>query len=430
LGAAEYLSELRPLKICFIADARSPIARAWIGYFTAHGHEVTVISSFPCSRNALPGAKVYQVPVALSNFSRLSQASKAKPLSAQQSPSFLDTLRHNAIGKLSLAVYHGILPFDVRRHVEETRKLVARISPDLVHAMRIPFEGILAAKALPSGTPLLISVWGNDFTLWAERNPVIARQTRQALGRTNGLHCDCRRDFALASGKWGFDSRKPSTILPGGGGINLSLFHPGKSDSDIRAQLNISNGVPVVINARGFRAYIRNEIFFQSIPAVLREHPKAVFVCVGMEANPIAEKWLSRLSIRENVRLLPSVQHDQMAALFRMSHVAVSPSLHDGTPNTLLEAMACGCLPVAFDIESVREWISNEVNGLLCESNNVDSLGRAIIHALSDKGIREEARKQNLLLVAERAEYDQVMQQAEDFYREVVRHKQRADRGN
>ena len=46
-----------------------------------------------------------------------------------------------------------------------------------------------------------------------------------------------------------------------------------------------------------------------------------------------------------------------MAAVFQGARVAVSPSTHDGTPNTLLEAMSCGSFPVAGDIESLREWI-------------------------------------------------------------------------
>lgn len=44
-----------------------------------------------------------------------------------------------------------------------------------------------------------------------------------------------------------------------------------------------------------------------------------------------------------------------MAYLFRLADVTVSLSEDDGTPNTLLEAVACGCFPIAGDIESVRE---------------------------------------------------------------------------
>jgi hypothetical protein len=45
-------------------------------------------------------------------------------------------------------------------------KLAAEIKPDIVHALRIPFEGMLATAAqLP--IPLAVTIWGNDLTLHA-----------------------------------------------------------------------------------------------------------------------------------------------------------------------------------------------------------------------------------------------------------------------
>jgi len=120
---------------------------------------------------------------------------------------------------------------------------------------------------------------------------------------------------------------------------------------------------------------------------------------------------------------LPQVVRDEMAELFRLAQVAVSPSLHDGTPNTLLEAMACGCLPVAGRIESVGEWIDDGVNGLLCDTTNVESLAGAMIRALDDERLRQAARTHNVRLITERAEYNSVMQRVEAFYKEIIRRK-------
>lgn len=414
------------MKVCFLADARSPIARNWINHFIEHKHNVHIISSYPCSQDEIPGAKLYQEPVALSRFSRASRSGKTKAKSRGSKHPSLVGLRSAALEKLSLSVQHFVLPFDVRRHIKSINSIVERVSPDLVHAMRIPFEGILAAKALSPNIPLLISAWGNDFTLWAARNPLIARQTINALRRTDGLHTDCHRDLNLARQVWGFDAEKPAVVLPGAGGIDTSLFHTGEPDSKLKTELEIPSNAPVIINPRGFRGYVRNDIFFQAIPIVLQEQPDAVFVCPGMQANSVAENWVSESGIRRNVRLLPPVPHGQMSDLFRLACVAVSPSLHDGTPNTLLESMACGCLPVAFDIESVREWITDEVNGLLCNPDDSGSLARAIVRAVRDDRLRCEARAQNVKLIAERAEYNTVMKQAESFYTEVIKQKRKA----
>ncbi len=78
-------------------------------------------------------------------------------------------------------------------------------------------------------------------------------------------------------------------------------------------------------------------------------------------------RWVQELGVAAQVELLPKQTRAQMADLFRRRAVVVSPTTHDGTPNTLLEAMACGCLPVVGDLESLREWITPGVNGLLVD---------------------------------------------------------------
>lgn len=425
MGDSELFStgtHVSDMRILFIADARSTISQSWISYFIQHGHRVHVISSYPCSPDAIPGATVYQAPIAFSTLSRVGHNGTVENAGAQGPiAAALASLRIGALSGVPFALRFWLGALELPRHVKGVKDLIARISPDIVHAMRIPFEGILAAKATPAEFPLLISVWGNDFTLFATRNPLIARQTRQAMHRADALHCDCRRDLNLARGPWEFQERKPAIVLPGAGGVQTSFFYAvEESDSVLREQLSILDSAPVIFNPRGFRKYVRNDVFFRAIPLVLEQQRDAVFVCSGMQANPVAQKWVRQKSIEESVRLLPVVPHEQMASLFRLAEVTVSPSLHDGTPNSLLEAMACGCFPVAGDIESVREWIVDGENGLLCDPTSPESLARAILRALKDQGLRTRAKEINSRLVLERAEYNSVMQQAEEFYGQVI----------
>jgi glycosyltransferase involved in cell wall biosynthesis len=415
------------MKICFVADARSPIALNWIAHFIQPRFQVHVISTYPCSGGALPGAEVHQAPGAFSSYSGASRGAESDLATRRRAGlSGLARLRSNALAKLSLATQHWLLPFDLTKQVQKVSELIDRVSPDLVHAMRIPFEGILAARATPPRVPLLISVWGNDFTLWASRNPIIGRQTIQTLGRADAIHCDCRRDLDLAKRFWGFDSVKLARVLPGAGGVQTSMFHLGPADTSLLREMNIPDDAPIVFNPRGFRGYVRNDTFFRSIPIVLKQYPKVVFVCAGMRANPIAEGWASGSTIKCNVRLMPVVPRERMADLFRLATVAVSPSLHDGTPNSLLEAMASGCFPVAGDIESVREWITDGDNGLLCDPTSADSIARAIVRALGDEQLRKIARERNTRSIAEHAEHSKVMQEAEEFYSEIIVRKQSA----
>jgi glycosyltransferase involved in cell wall biosynthesis len=178
--------------------------------------------------------------------------------------------------------------------------------------------------------------------------------------------------------------------------------------------------VPLIINPRGFRQYVRNDVFFRSIPIVLAEVPDAVFLATGMHGNPVAERWVRELCISRSVRLLPTVSQSELTSLFKICSLSVSPSLHDGTPNSLLEAMAAGCLPVAGDLESLREWIRPGENGLLCDANNPNSVAAAIVRGIKDTTLRRAAAEMNKMMIARRADYATCMATARDFYAEII----------
>ena len=242
----------------------------------------------------------------------------------------------------------------------------------------------------------------------------MASYTRLALQHADAIHTDCNRDIGLAL-HWGFDRHKPNVVLPGGGGVQPEIFFPPQYD-DIRQRDD-----PIVINPRGLRAYVRNDSFFKAIPLVLEKLPRTRFFCPTMAGEAQAERWLCEIDVAHAVKLLPRVSPPEMAGLFRQAQVAVSPSTHDGTPNTLLEAMACGCLPIAGDIESLREWITHGKNGLLVDPIDPQAVAKAIIKGLSGEKLREQAKTLNARLVFERAQYGKVMEEAEAFYKRLIR---------
>ena len=300
-------------------------------------------------------------------------------------------------------------PLTIPRAARSLRALLERIQPDLVHALRIPYEGMLAADA-HSNAPLVVSVWGNDFTLHAPSTPLMHHYTQWTLKAADALHADCWRDIRLGK-QMGFATDRPTLVTPGNGGIHTEIFHPPSTPAPD----------PVIVNPRGFRAYVHNEAFFRAIPLVLEKRPEARFVCSSMAGEAQALQWIQELGIGHAVTLNPSMPHAQMAEVFHAAQVVVSPSFHDGTPNSLLEGMACGCFPVAGDLESIREWITHGKNGLLVDSSSPRALAEGILAALENKDLREQAAGLNAKIIATRAEYSTCMAQVEGFYNKLAR---------
>jgi glycosyltransferase involved in cell wall biosynthesis len=177
---------------------------------------------------------------------------------------------------------------------------------------------------------------------------------------------------------------------------------------------------PVVINPRGARAYVRTDVFLRAIPTVLQQIPTARFLSTGLVGDRDTARLIAQLDIAHAVHILPQLPQPDLADLFRGAQVMVSPSTHDGTPNTLLEGMACGCLPVAGNLESIREWIKDGENGLLVDASDPAQVAAGILRGLKDKDLRRRAVGLNQQLIRERAEYAPCMRLAAEFYARVL----------
>lgn len=383
------------MKILYVADGRSPIAQNWIRHFVERGDDVYLASTFACSLDrSLAVRELEIIPVA---FSELRKASHRPGTASARTVGLRTSIRQ----------WFG--PLTIRRAAQKLRHYIERVKPDVVHAMRIPYEGMMAADAY-TGPPLIVSIWGNDFTFHGLSTRLMKHYTEWTMKVADGLHADCHRDVRLAR-EWGFGVDRPSLVAPGNGGIRRDIFFPPQSHVE----------QPVIINPRGFRPYVRNDVFFKAIPHVLAKHPNARFLFALMAGEPQVEEWVQELDIGHAVELLPPLQNDQMAEVFRRAQVVASPSIHDGTPNSLLEGIASGCFPVAGDLESIREWITPGKNGLLFDSNDKHSIANAICTALEDKSLRNQAADLNREIIATRAEYKLNMDRAEGFYEKVTR---------
>ena len=395
------------MRILFVADGRSPTTLNWLRYWVEKGYIVHLVSTYPCEPpNGLASFQV--IPVAFSSFARgqVRNTAEARYRSgvAGGLRGILRLLRYY-LGPLSLLFYR-------RRYCQ----IVAELQPGLVHALRIPFEGMLATNT-PVGIPLVISTWGNDLTLHARGSFLMAHLTRRVLHRADGLITDTQRDVGLGT-DWGFSVTKSTLVAPGSGGIRVNEILAISAAEKLPEELPTE---PIIVNPRGQRpGSLRQDIFFQAIPLVLEKIPNAVFVCPSLDGDSDAEHWVCRLGIQNNTKLWPRLNQAQLWLLFQKSQIFVSPSVHDGTPNSLLESMACGCFPVVGNIDSMCEWVQTGINGFLVDAADAHSIANAIVQAINQPALRKEAAKFNATLIAERAAYAPNMERVEIFYKSLL----------
>lgn len=396
------------MRICFVADYRSPIARQWIDWVAGDGHDVHVIASRPLASTPLGMTSDVEPlgPVAaVRRMSALLPGRTQSPAGAGRSK----------VGGRTERLLRRAAPAELRLHASRLHHKIAAARPDVVHAMRLPYEAMAVAQRPPTA-PWIASIWGNDLTLYAAGSRGLGRATRRTLSEVDALHTDCQRDQDLAV-RWGFDQRKPRLVVPGSGGVDVQRFRPGPSD--LRRTLGIPSEATVILNPRGVRAYVHLAQFLDAADEVLRAHSDVHVIALGIDESAAVER-IGRMQARDRVHLLPSVGYDRMPDLYRAADITVSLTSHDGTPNSLLEALASGCFPVVGPVTSVLEWVTDGVNGMTADPRNAAGIAATLTRAVKAREFRSGSRAGNRQLIESRGDLETCMPKAIEFYSSLV----------
>ena len=104
---------------------------------------------------------------------------------------------------------------------------------------------------------------------------------------------------------------------------------------------------------------------------------------------------------------------------FRNADVLVLPSLSEGFPVTILEAMASGLPVIATRVGGVPEIIENNVNGYLVETENPQEIAEALLTLLRDEQLRKCISGNNRKK-AENYQWDKVAATLEEIYQNTL----------
>ncbi len=398
------------MRIVLVADGRSAITQSWLACVAGKNVDISLVSTFPCEKPQQV-REMLILPVAFSALAggqvSIGGQKKRAGSGLQKAISFLrgsfQHLRYR-LGPLTLQFYR-------RRYLD----FLDYVQPDLVHALRIPFEGMLASFT-PARYPLLVSTWGNDLTLHAEGSKRMADWTRKTLQRANGLMADADRDLELAVG-WGYGDTHPVLMVPGNGGLDLEYFRELNEQKE-QKKISTHSWAYRVINPRGFRpGSVHQDVFFNAIPGILKRIPNVQFICTAMAGQAAAERRIRELGIESQVQLLPYLPQKELWALYQSSDIYLSLSSHDGTPNTFLEVIACGCFPIVGDIASLRYWIREGKTGMLVDPTNVDQIVNVVVKALQAKELRKAASLLNWNIVSEKVDRKKIRERIFGFYK-------------
>ena len=279
-------------------------------------------------------------------------------------------------------------PFSKQTFVayHQLKGLFAKERFDIVHT-HTPVGGVLtriaAREARSMGTKVIYTAHGfhfyegAPFANWLLWYPVERAMTRftDVLITINDEDFNRAKKFAKCRVEY----------VPGVG-IDLEKFKVNKNRDKLRRELGVSEFDKVVLAVGDLTINKNHQCIIRSFLDL--DESFGLLICgTGVERESLLA-LVSELGLDSRVRLL-GFRRD-IPALMHAPDMLVFPSIHEGLPVAVMEAMASGLPVIATSIRGiVPDLLENGVNGLVLEDDQPKTIARSIRELASDIGKTE-----------------------------------------
>ncbi|MBK7320083.1 glycosyltransferase family 4 protein [Candidatus Villigracilis affinis] len=272
---------------------------------------------------------------------------------------------------------------------------------DLIHAYFLPqagFVGTYAGKYL--NIPSVVSIRGNDIER-AAFDPSKFSHVMYALQNASAVTTNASE---LAKKAKAFIDREIH-LIPNG--IDTERFKPMERNEMLAEAIGLRERKEERESAVSFRIGFVGELrekkglatLLSGYTQVTKEMPVSLLI-VGEIREGEDKKLFDEfraLNPEHRIVVTGHVPHKDLPAYYSLMDVFVHPSLRDGMPNAVLEAMACGKAVIATPVGGVLDVLEDGVNGRFTPVNDAEALAQEIEALLKDeqqrKQLGEQARK-------------------------------------
>jgi glycosyltransferase involved in cell wall biosynthesis len=270
---------------------------------------------------------------------------------------------------------------------QKVKALLQEEKIDLVHihGTRATSNIYWAAKNL--GLPIIYTIHGwsfhDDQSLFVKKGRILFE--KWITQKTN-----CNISVSLSNQKTGQDHIPNFESVVIHNGIDLEKFDPdSKERKNLRHQLKIAEDA-IVVSFVGRITLQKDPLtLIKAFKEVVSIQPKAILLIVGNgDMKEEAIELAKALEIEKSI-VFENFRTDIADVLFS-SEIYCLPSLWEGFPIGLLEAMAMRKAVIATKVDGSSEIIQHNKNGTLIEPQNTQMLADALLDLINDKNLRTQ----------------------------------------
>jgi glycosyltransferase involved in cell wall biosynthesis len=159
----------------------------------------------------------------------------------------------------------------------------------------------------------------------------------------------------------------------------------------------------------------------KSASSVIKEYPKIKYIITG--SGPLTnyiKKLIDTLDLQENVILTGRVSLSQLLRYYQNASLYILPSLFEGLPTSLMEAMSCGLPNVSTIIPSIQELAIDGKTSILVPPKNARILADETINLIENSKLRKKLGKNSRKRVVTCFSWDKIGSKIENIYNKII----------
>ncbi|SDJ57014.1 Glycosyltransferase involved in cell wall bisynthesis [Pedobacter sp. ok626] len=295
------------------------------------------------------------------------------------------------------------------------KKIVEQEKINLIHAHGTRANSNTFSTAKSLDIPLIYTVHGWSFHPDQSLIVKIIRTLSERFLVKKADQTICVSESNLKEGLSRFPMANATVIL---NGINQQKFNPDQRFKDVKEELNIAADAILV----GYIARItaqKEPLNFLRAIAQVPVHLNVKFMIVG-DGELKAEMLELACSLNLNDRVVFQDFRSDIPEVLNALDIFCLPSLWEGLPIALLEAMAMRKAIVATEIDGIKDLIKAGENGLLIPISCPDKIAEAIILLIEDPELRRRLGEQAGLTIRDKFNVERMTRSVEEVYRKLV----------
>lgn len=309
-------------------------------------------------------------------------------------------------------------PFDVPKW-KTVKKWIAEQGVQLVHAhgTRANSNVLWASRSL--GLPVVYTVHGWSFH---PDQKALVRRVRIMGERYLTARSQLNISVSGSNQQTGKDYMPSFHSIVINNGIDLNKFNPSQPHKDIRKELGISPDVVLVLFIARFTGHKQPLSLIRAFAEAVKANGNMHLLMVGDgDQKAEAVELISSLGCGDKITL-ESFRQD-VPDVLAAADIFVLPSLWEGLPIGLLEAMAMGKAIIASRVDGTSEIIRHGENGWMVETDGlVPNLTTALISLSRDQAKQKAFSEAARATVSERFNAAHMTRKIEEEYRKLLKH--------